>query len=535
MQSKDHNFNILFTFLTFNTALLAKQIWRFISSPNLLVSRVVKAKYMRDKNWLVKQPANSASWTWKSIHSAGRVISKGLWKAVGDGESVDIWEDKWVAGSIDGRVTSVKPENSTLVKVSDLIEHGQWNCQIIQQSFNTTDGHLITSMPLSLFKRKDRLFWKLSKSGCYNVKAGYFVAKQELENQGDDLEARTETSWESDKERWWKKMWRLNIKFKQKHFLWKSLNNCLPVKASIKKRTGIGDHMCSSCGEAEETVEHVLFSCPIAEQVWKIAPIRWEALRECHNNFWKWWGAVLQSATKDSGWDHINLTVNILWQVWKARNKLVFEQKQTDARKIVQKAQVEWLEFDNANAEASSTSRNLTQHSLHPTIWEPPKEGTIRINTDAAISAQMVRTGKGIIARNWTGKIIKAQGKVEIKRGDAASEECLAIRDALMMARDARWTDIEVQSDCKSIVDHINSGSSLVENLRTVLEDIQELRRKFAKCSFLFVHRSGNQSSHLLARFAVKLIHDVQWDNEFPVWLIDRAAKDMGVVTPFCI
>lgn len=29
----------------FNSALLAKQLWRFITCPNLLVSKVMKAKY----------------------------------------------------------------------------------------------------------------------------------------------------------------------------------------------------------------------------------------------------------------------------------------------------------------------------------------------------------------------------------------------------------------------------------------------------------------------------------------------------------
>lgn len=142
----------------FNTAFLAKQIWRFITNPNLLVSKVVKARYMKNSNWLDQKPPPSASWVWKSIHSAGRIISKGLMKRVGDGENIHIWEDKWIVGAVDGRVTTRQPDNIPWVKVSDLIENGHWNRGLLEQCFNNTDKSLILNMPVSYFKRKDRLY-----------------------------------------------------------------------------------------------------------------------------------------------------------------------------------------------------------------------------------------------------------------------------------------------------------------------------------------------------------------------------------------
>ncbi|XP_027184260.1 uncharacterized protein LOC113782577 [Coffea eugenioides] len=100
----------------------------------------------------------------------------------------------------------------------------------------------------------------------------------------------------------------------------------------------------------------------------------------------------------------------------------------------------------------------------------------IKINTDAAISNQSVRTGKGIIARNWTGKLIKAKGIMERKNGTTMEEEALAVRAALVMAKAAGWTKIEVQSDYKSVVDQINASSVHDISIATVLEDIEELK-----------------------------------------------------------
>ena len=61
----------------------------------------------------------------------------------------------------------------------------------------------------------------------------------------------------------------------------------------------------------------------------------------------------------------------------------------------------------------------------------------IKINTDAAVSAKMVKRGLGIIARNWLGKLVKVRGISERKRGEANKEEALAIWSALVMAKDS--------------------------------------------------------------------------------------------------
>ena len=68
----------------FNKALLAKQLWRIICDPNLLMSKVIRGKYLKDHKSLDIQPLTSASWPWRSIHSAWSFLEEGLWKRVGD-------------------------------------------------------------------------------------------------------------------------------------------------------------------------------------------------------------------------------------------------------------------------------------------------------------------------------------------------------------------------------------------------------------------------------------------------------------------
>ena len=73
--------------------------------------------------------------------------------------------------------------------------------------------------------------------------------------------------------------------------------------------------------------------------VWKIVPVSWERITELQSNIWRWWDAVMQSAKEEQGMDRIKLTVNILWQIWKARNRMTFQRENVDAKLIVDKAQ----------------------------------------------------------------------------------------------------------------------------------------------------------------------------------------------------
>lgn len=80
----------------FNDALLTKQLWRLITQPNLLMSRVLKAKYF-PSGGLLKASANSnSSWPWKCWMRAKYVLEMGLKYYVGDGKSIRIWEVPWL-------------------------------------------------------------------------------------------------------------------------------------------------------------------------------------------------------------------------------------------------------------------------------------------------------------------------------------------------------------------------------------------------------------------------------------------------------
>lgn len=311
------------------------------------------------------------------------------------------------------------------------------------------------------------------------------------------------------------------------------MQNCLPTIEVIFKRMGKGEGRCSCCGEGIETIEHLLFYCVNAIDVWKMAPVRWDGLEDKQHNLWIWWEKATQSTSKDFGPDRVSFTINIFWQIWKARNRRVFENEYQNPPKIVSKAQEEWMEYEQAREEEKEKSA-IAIISEHQTRRETAREDEVCLFTDAAISAKMIRTGQGIVARNWNGKIMKAKAIVNQYKGEPSKEEALAIRNAMLMAKQVGWTKIIIHSDSKSVIDQINRSNEYEVSIATILEDVQDFTTHFESCRFVFIPRTENEISHALAQFAVKLVHDIEWEQDFPRWLMNLVQKQMRVVAPFC-
>ena len=78
----------------FNTAMLAKQFWRILIRPNLLVSKIVTGRYFKGSSIRNMKIHAGDSWIWKSILSSREVLTEGVRKRVGNDQQIKIWEDK---------------------------------------------------------------------------------------------------------------------------------------------------------------------------------------------------------------------------------------------------------------------------------------------------------------------------------------------------------------------------------------------------------------------------------------------------------
>ncbi|CAN1290084.1 Uncharacterized mitochondrial protein AtMg00310 [Linum perenne] len=81
---------------TFNHALLAKQTWRISQDPELLISKIYKAKYFPNSSLLNAGKGSNPSWGWRGILKGRDIIKvRHRWQ-VGNGTHINTFLDHWL-------------------------------------------------------------------------------------------------------------------------------------------------------------------------------------------------------------------------------------------------------------------------------------------------------------------------------------------------------------------------------------------------------------------------------------------------------
>ncbi|XP_013634222.1 PREDICTED: uncharacterized protein LOC106339898 [Brassica oleracea var. oleracea] len=257
----------------FNQALLAKQAWKVLSSPQCLLAQVLKSRYFPNSNFLKAKIGDKPSYAWRSLLFGRELLIKDLQKRVGDGNSINVWTDRWIEDEADGygiRAPWIK--NCTFnvnLRARDLIDfqNRRWNVQALEEVLVPSDIQIIIkNQPVT--SKEDFWSWKLNKSGAYSVKSGYWLAFRE---KSKELRSWVEAlpSINSLKAQ----VWKVQAGPKIKIFVWKALSQALPVAELLSERGMKCDERCQLCGFEGESVNHVLFSCNLARQCWALSNI----------------------------------------------------------------------------------------------------------------------------------------------------------------------------------------------------------------------------------------------------------------------
>ena len=128
---------------SFNLAMLGKQGWRLITRPDSLCARVLKGRYFHDTNFMRATRKKHASSTWRAILAGREVLQHGLIKRVVDGESTDIWGDRWILDHFGARPIIPRGDGHPALVSQLLLDNGSWDETLIRDRFFPIDAETI--------------------------------------------------------------------------------------------------------------------------------------------------------------------------------------------------------------------------------------------------------------------------------------------------------------------------------------------------------------------------------------------------------
>ncbi|KAG7548661.1 Ribonuclease H-like superfamily [Arabidopsis suecica] len=478
----------------FNTALLAKQLWRLITVPDSLFAKVFKGRYFRKSNPLENIKSYSPSYGWRSICSARSLVNKGLIKRVGSGTSISVWEDPWIPAQFPRPAKSNGSVTDPSLKVKDLIDSRSnfWNIDLLKAIFNPEDVALISAIPVGAPTKEDSLGWYFTKSGKYTVKSGYHSTRMEksetnLNFFGPNINPLKAYSWQ------------VQCPPKIRHFLWQILTGCVPVTENLRKRGIDCDTGCARCGASEETINHTLFQCHPARQIWALSQIPTAiGIFPTESNFTNldhlFWRIPTEVDSSAFPW--------IIWYIWKARNEKIFENIDTDPVEVLRLAEKEAQLWQSAQIELHNENHGsvdlVNQDRVRDISLEAEYSG-YRCFVDGSWKESDKFSGTGWFCTSSNGEP-PTMGAANLRRSlSPLHAEVEALLWAMKCMIGADNQEVAFFTDCSDLVKMVSSPTEWPA-FSVYLEEFQSDKEEFTSFSLSLISRRANVKADNLAR-----------------------------------
>ncbi|XP_019184391.1 PREDICTED: uncharacterized protein LOC109179342 [Ipomoea nil] len=143
----------------------------------------------------------------------------------------------------------------------------------------------------------------------------------------------------------------------------------------------------------------------------------------------------------------------IFWVIWTERNNRIWRDKST-SNEILHR-QVECLRASWKETFKPATLRGQATGS--PVIWEPPAQGWLKCNVDAAVLADGV--GFGAVVRNHEGRFVAAMnGRLSCDR-EPFMAEATAVKESLTWLHNFGRGFMVIETNCLNFCKAFNSSS----------------------------------------------------------------------------
>ncbi|KAF3609094.1 hypothetical protein DY000_02051004 [Brassica cretica] len=195
----------------------------------------------------------------------------------------------------------------------------------------------------------------------------------------------------------------------------------------------------------------------------------------------------------------------LLWNLWKARNKLCFENKTFTEWEVVNKSVIDAKEWAAAQLLAEEHN-HATNRQGSPPIISQPSPGQVLCHVDAAWDLRIGNCGIGGLFSGLEDTRIQPLKVSRSFVSSALMGEALAVRLAVMTASSSNVRSLIVLLDSQVLINMIRAKESRPE-LFGILFDIYHFSLSFEDISFHFIPRLCNVAADKVAKAALASVN----------------------------
>ena len=297
----------------------------------------------------------------------------------------------------------------------------------------------------------------------------------------------------------WKSIWKLKTSPKIRHFLWRALSGALAVAERLQSRGLCSNTSCPSCDQASETICHVLFSCPTAVEAWRLAGIQPPPAGSSQSSvFLNLHYMVAGYKQQRSDRDNLKAFPWILWNLWKGRNALVFENIRVTPNSTVVKALEEAEIWYQAQQPDQNTSMEKKSTNASLGIWEKPPSDMVKCNVGMAWVDTGTMSGASWIARDCHGQPLHHSRQALIGSSTKRESDLRSLLWAVQAMGDLRHKNILFETSSVETRQALLNPTSFPD-LSPLILKILELLNGFEKWTISHVSRHINRAAATIA------------------------------------
>lgn len=239
-------------------------------------------------------------------------------------------------------------------------------------------------------------------------------------------------------------------------FTWRCIVGVIPVGKVLNHRMPHIDPTCPMCDSADETLSHLLFQCPYAKSAWFGSFLGLVNMEEEARSYVDTVKAWLNC--EDDDHEKFKFGAILMWNIWKARNKKVFERLDTPPSRVIHMATAQYQVLRNAFSGAiiQNDENQFTSQPMKKVKWNPPPSEKLKLNVDGATSH--TRADGACIIRDHNGSLFAAKC-FTTRAMEAETIEMLVIREGLLWLKELKISGATLEGDAEKLIRILRSDS----------------------------------------------------------------------------